>query len=198
MVECTALEMRHTGNRIGGSNPSLSASWLYPHIPASTIPLKIKQKSLLWHPRLPPDVAGYTHTRGGYHGSGGRYGEAHAAAVVSRSPEHQTRLASGAMAIRPPALSPSSVIGWGHSGVAAIAASVHADVEIERAIMALQQVPWHMIIAIIVPSPIKSEAGTSRRRARLGARLRTTLFGSRRSGASRPYPPGLHRRKVVG
>ena len=76
------------------------------------------------------------------------------------------------MAIRPPALSPSSVIGWGHSGVAAIAASVHADVEIERAIMALQQVPWHMIIAIIVPSPIKSEAGTSRRRARLGARLR--------------------------
>ena len=25
MVECTALEMRHTGNRIGGSNPSLSA-----------------------------------------------------------------------------------------------------------------------------------------------------------------------------
>ena len=26
MVECTALEMRHTGNRIGGSNPSLSAN----------------------------------------------------------------------------------------------------------------------------------------------------------------------------
>ena len=26
VVECTALEMRHTGNRIGGSNPSLSAS----------------------------------------------------------------------------------------------------------------------------------------------------------------------------
>ena len=26
MVECTALEMRHTGNRIGGSNPSLSAT----------------------------------------------------------------------------------------------------------------------------------------------------------------------------
>ena len=26
MVESTALEMRHTGNRIGGSNPSLSAS----------------------------------------------------------------------------------------------------------------------------------------------------------------------------
>ena len=25
MVESTALEMRHTGNRIGGSNPSLSA-----------------------------------------------------------------------------------------------------------------------------------------------------------------------------
>jgi hypothetical protein len=25
VVECTALEMRHTGNRIGGSNPSLSA-----------------------------------------------------------------------------------------------------------------------------------------------------------------------------
>jgi hypothetical protein len=28
VVECTALEMRHTGNRIGGSNPSLSASYL--------------------------------------------------------------------------------------------------------------------------------------------------------------------------
>src|SRR5580700_6699176 len=28
VVECTALEMRHTGNRIGGSNPSLSASRL--------------------------------------------------------------------------------------------------------------------------------------------------------------------------
>jgi hypothetical protein len=26
VVESTALEMRHTGNRIGGSNPSLSAS----------------------------------------------------------------------------------------------------------------------------------------------------------------------------
>jgi hypothetical protein len=25
VVESTALEMRHTGNRIGGSNPSLSA-----------------------------------------------------------------------------------------------------------------------------------------------------------------------------
>ena len=29
MVESTALEMRHTGNRIGGSNPSLSASLLW-------------------------------------------------------------------------------------------------------------------------------------------------------------------------
>ena len=29
VVECTALEMRHTGNRIGGSNPSLSANDLY-------------------------------------------------------------------------------------------------------------------------------------------------------------------------
>jgi hypothetical protein len=29
VVECTALEMRHTGNRIGGSNPSLSASILF-------------------------------------------------------------------------------------------------------------------------------------------------------------------------
>jgi hypothetical protein len=28
VVDRTALEMRHTGNRIGGSNPSLSASWL--------------------------------------------------------------------------------------------------------------------------------------------------------------------------
>src|SRR5207244_12022458 len=26
VVDCTALEMRHTGNRIGGSNPSLSAT----------------------------------------------------------------------------------------------------------------------------------------------------------------------------
>ena len=29
MVESTALEMRHTGNRIGGSNPSLSAITLF-------------------------------------------------------------------------------------------------------------------------------------------------------------------------
>ncbi len=30
MVECAALEMRYTGNRIEGSNPSLSAtSWNY-------------------------------------------------------------------------------------------------------------------------------------------------------------------------
>jgi hypothetical protein len=28
VVECTALEMRHRGNSIGGSNPSLSASFL--------------------------------------------------------------------------------------------------------------------------------------------------------------------------
>jgi hypothetical protein len=28
VVECTALEMRHTGNRIGGSNPPLSAKCL--------------------------------------------------------------------------------------------------------------------------------------------------------------------------
>jgi hypothetical protein len=28
VVESTALEMRHTGNRIGGSNPSLSAKTL--------------------------------------------------------------------------------------------------------------------------------------------------------------------------
>ena len=28
MVECTALEMRHTGNRIEGSNPSFSAKHL--------------------------------------------------------------------------------------------------------------------------------------------------------------------------
>ena len=31
MVESTALEMRHTGNRIGGSNPSLSANALIRH-----------------------------------------------------------------------------------------------------------------------------------------------------------------------
>jgi hypothetical protein len=29
VVESTALEMRHTGNRIGGSNPSLSAKTLF-------------------------------------------------------------------------------------------------------------------------------------------------------------------------
>ena len=33
MVESTALEMRHTGNRIGGSNPPLSAKTLFPVIP---------------------------------------------------------------------------------------------------------------------------------------------------------------------
>ena len=36
MVECTALEMRHTGNRIGGSNPSLSASYEFQRISANT------------------------------------------------------------------------------------------------------------------------------------------------------------------
>ena len=37
MVECTALEMRHTGNRIEGSNPSLSARHLvFPHPPKPT------------------------------------------------------------------------------------------------------------------------------------------------------------------
>jgi hypothetical protein len=51
---------------------------------------------------------------------------------------------------------------------------------IEKAIMALQQVPWRTIIAIIV------HPRSSRRLAKLGARLRTTLFGSRRRGASRP------------
>ena len=33
MVECTALEMRHTGNRIEGSNPSLSANFATPEKP---------------------------------------------------------------------------------------------------------------------------------------------------------------------
>ncbi len=32
VVECTALEMRHTGNRIEGSNPSLSANLLFTRI----------------------------------------------------------------------------------------------------------------------------------------------------------------------
>src|SRR6516162_8806621 len=36
VVECTALEMRHTGNRIGGSNPSLSASYEFQRISANT------------------------------------------------------------------------------------------------------------------------------------------------------------------
>jgi hypothetical protein len=31
VVECTALEMRHTRKGIGGSNPSLSASYLLVH-----------------------------------------------------------------------------------------------------------------------------------------------------------------------
>lgn len=33
MVESTALEMRRTGNRIGGSNPSLSAILVFPRQP---------------------------------------------------------------------------------------------------------------------------------------------------------------------
>ena len=37
MVECTALEMRHTGNRIGGSNPSLSASLVVPNFLSSDV-----------------------------------------------------------------------------------------------------------------------------------------------------------------
>lgn len=32
MVESTALEMRHRGNSIGGSNPSLSAIFLCKHL----------------------------------------------------------------------------------------------------------------------------------------------------------------------
>ena len=38
MVESTALEMRHTGNRIGGSNPSLSAkTTLWPAAPSGSL-----------------------------------------------------------------------------------------------------------------------------------------------------------------
>ena len=37
VVECTALEMRHTGNRIEGSNPSLSASHSSPSVQESPV-----------------------------------------------------------------------------------------------------------------------------------------------------------------
>src|SRR5262249_49851657 len=44
VVECTALEMRHTGNRIGGSNPSLSAN------------LSL-ERALFWRDIEPPDLS---------------------------------------------------------------------------------------------------------------------------------------------
>lgn len=43
MVECTALEMRHTGNRIGGSNPPLSASSNCP-APSAVVYVKAVQE----------------------------------------------------------------------------------------------------------------------------------------------------------
>jgi len=38
VVECTALEMRHTGNRIVGSNPTLSAIAFNTRFPRSLAP----------------------------------------------------------------------------------------------------------------------------------------------------------------
>src|SRR6516162_2371969 len=57
VVECTALEMRHTGNRIGGSNPSLSASYEFQRISANT------------HERKKPNVYGvsFSHYRYAHH-----------------------------------------------------------------------------------------------------------------------------------
>jgi hypothetical protein len=46
VVECTALEMRHTGNRIGGSNPSLSAT-LRPFGASGDRPLRAKGEGCL-------------------------------------------------------------------------------------------------------------------------------------------------------
>ena len=52
VVECTALEMRHTGNRIGGSNPSLSATF---------DPCAVRRMGLKWvrdsNPRFIPHLA---------------------------------------------------------------------------------------------------------------------------------------------
>jgi hypothetical protein len=54
VVESTALEMRHTGNRIGGSNPSLSANFMpmaaCPSLPPSTETATLKGSSV--HRRL--------------------------------------------------------------------------------------------------------------------------------------------------
>jgi hypothetical protein len=50
VVECTALEMRHTGNRIGGSNPSLSAIYI---IKSTTYSGEPKKAHIKAHNRTP-------------------------------------------------------------------------------------------------------------------------------------------------
>jgi hypothetical protein len=52
VVECTALEMRHTGNRIGGSNPPLSASSNCPALSA-VVYVKAVQEPSRW-PNIRP------------------------------------------------------------------------------------------------------------------------------------------------
>jgi hypothetical protein len=47
VVECTALEMRHTGNRIGGSNPPLSATSNCPALSA-VVYVKAVQEPSRW------------------------------------------------------------------------------------------------------------------------------------------------------
>jgi hypothetical protein len=49
VVESTALEMRHTGNRIGGSNPSLSAN------PTQLVTMSILEDIEKAVAELPPD-----------------------------------------------------------------------------------------------------------------------------------------------
>jgi hypothetical protein len=67
VVESTALEMRHTGNRIGGSNPSLSAKHIYnaliirklvtrSALCPSICPSRVRSLLLLQHSK--PDVRG--------------------------------------------------------------------------------------------------------------------------------------------
>jgi hypothetical protein len=73
VVESTALEMRHTGNRIGGSNPSLSANFMSmvvcPSPPMST-ETPVLKGSLLHHRLCLADHVCYHLPRGDGHGDG--------------------------------------------------------------------------------------------------------------------------------
>ncbi len=59
MVECAALEMRYTGNRIEGSNPSLSATCVEKLVQFAGP----RRGAYVWRNRVPMDIKTYTHPR---------------------------------------------------------------------------------------------------------------------------------------